>query len=493
MVDDSGYMTRNWQIFFRDMYRRTAYKGDNAIDNNSADILDKTSVVSSHVYIAELEKRIDELDTAQGLSSIAYISQLEKRIDSLEQTNNKQIALLSHIAKLQNKIDDIEQSIPGINPISINVTDAYSVSIAGAVMESDTTTALMQFVIDEDSFVSDLATKVPTQQSVKAYIASEIAGALTSEMTYKGGYDAATNTPLLDATPITTAKGDVYTVTVAGNFFTAAVEIGDVLISEIDSATLEADWTIVQKNLDAASIKVSYESNADTNEFSDAEQTKVANTSGTNTGDEPAASLTVPGIVELATVAETNTGTDATRAVTPDGLDSWTGSVQITKLGTIIAFLSTGIDDNATSLAMTINASENIGIGVTNPLAYDTTATRLHIKSGLAEVARFEGETDADGASATVRIGTSNDRGLYLEGGRAGVVGYAKLGVTDAAGNKTVAITLDSVGNVTLAGNTLIGTIKSGATQGAAGAAATELWKTAGHATLPDNVILIGV
>lgn len=35
--------------------------------------------------------------------------------------------------------------------------------------------------------------------------------------------------------------------------------------------------------------------------------------------------------------------------------------------------------------------------------------------------------------------------------------------------------------------------INSGATQGASGAVANELWKTASHATLPDNVILIGV
>lgn len=35
--------------------------------------------------------------------------------------------------------------------------------------------------------------------------------------------------------------------------------------------------------------------------------------------------------------------------------------------------------------------------------------------------------------------------------------------------------------------------MKSGATQAAAGAAANELWKTSGHATLPDNVVLIGV
>lgn len=42
-------------------------------------------------------------------------------------------------------------------------------------------------------------------------------------------------------------------------------------------------------------------------------------------------------------------------------------------------------------------------------------------------------------------------------------------------------------------GGLVISNMKSGATQGAAGAAADELWKTASHATLPDNVVMIGV
>jgi hypothetical protein len=49
-----------------------------------------------------------------------------------------------------------------------------------------------------------------------------------------------------------------------------------------------------------------------------------------------AASTTVAGKVELATTAETTTGTDATRAVTPDSLeDGFNGSTNITTLGTI--------------------------------------------------------------------------------------------------------------------------------------------------------------
>jgi hypothetical protein len=59
------------------------------------------------------------------------------------------------------KLDGIETSA--------DVTDATNVNAAGAVMESDTSTASMSFVVDEDTMSSDSATKVPTQQSTKAY------------------------------------------------------------------------------------------------------------------------------------------------------------------------------------------------------------------------------------------------------------------------------------------------------------------------------------
>ena len=50
----------------------------------------------------------------------------------------------------------------------------------------------------------------------------------------------------------------------------------------------------------------------------------------------PNASPTAEGVVELATSAETITGTDGAKAVTPDGLADWTGGNNaITKLGTI--------------------------------------------------------------------------------------------------------------------------------------------------------------
>ena len=46
----------------------------------------------------------------------------------------------------------------------------------------------------------------------------------------------------------------------------------------------------------------------------------ITTLSGSNTGDESTSSTSTAGVVELATSAETITGTDSGRAVTPDGL-----------------------------------------------------------------------------------------------------------------------------------------------------------------------------
>ena len=51
---------------------------------------------------------------------------------------------------------------------------------------------------------------------------------------------------------------------------------------------------------------------------------------------------------------------------------------QITSVGTLTSFRSTGIDDNADATAITIDSSENVGIGVT-PQAWDTTREALQI------------------------------------------------------------------------------------------------------------------
>lgn len=57
-----------------------------------------------------------------------------------------------------------------------DVTDATNVAAAGATMDADTSLAGNGYFLDEDDMVSNSATKVPSQQSVKAYVDAEVAG-----------------------------------------------------------------------------------------------------------------------------------------------------------------------------------------------------------------------------------------------------------------------------------------------------------------------------
>ena len=109
----------------------------------------------------------------------------------------------------KSKLDGIESGA--------DVTDATNVNAAGAVMNSDTSTASMSFVIDEDAMGSNSATKVPTQQSVKAYVDNQIGGvssdsistqqAAFNNRTFATGFNHAM------VGPVTIASGQSFTLT----------------------------------------------------------------------------------------------------------------------------------------------------------------------------------------------------------------------------------------------------------------------------------------
>ncbi len=112
------------------------------------------------------------------------------------------------------------------------------------------------------------------------------------------------------------------------------------------------------------------------------------------------------------------------------------------------------IDSNITQTGATIASfTDKVGVGTADPYAFDTTATKFHVKNpgsagSVVEVARFEGSSDADGSGAVVRIGTSNDRGMYFQAGRTGSVPYGIIGTTEYNGAKTSSIYLQNTGNV---------------------------------------------
>jgi hypothetical protein len=92
--------------------------------------------------------------------------------------------------------------------------------------------------------------------SVQAMI-DAIPGGEFEGLTFEGGYNASTNTPDLDTSPSGIEKGQSFVVEASGTFFTAEVEVGDVLIAKVDSASQESDWIVINKNVDSQEIELS--------------------------------------------------------------------------------------------------------------------------------------------------------------------------------------------------------------------------------------------
>lgn len=179
---------------------------------------------------------------------------------------------------------------------------------------------------------------------------------IAGSLVYKGGYDAATNTPLLDATPIAVTQGWTYVVTVAGTFFTEAVQVGDMIIAKQTNPTALTHWTVVNKNIP----------------------------------DIVAASETVSGIIEIATQAEVTTGTDDIKAITPLKLAQAVPSASETLAGKI----EIATTAEATAGTDNVRAITPLKLAQAVPAASETVAGRMEIAT-TAEVATGTDDTRA--------------------------------------------------------------------------------------------------
>ena len=119
-----------------------------------------------------------------------------------------------------------------------DITSSTNVDAAGAVMNSDSTTAAMAFVIDEDDMTSDSATKVPTQQSVKAYVDANAGGGADSFLTVKTSDQTTTSTSLADCMSLTLSAGKTYAFFVDGAYQTSAT--GEAIVVSMNGPS---GWT----------------------------------------------------------------------------------------------------------------------------------------------------------------------------------------------------------------------------------------------------------
>jgi hypothetical protein len=148
-----------------------------------------------------------------------------------------------------------------------NVTIADTLTVTDAIVNNGTLTVADASTLNGSLTVNSTGTftgqvTIPatpansTDAASKGYVDGLVVGGLV----FKGGYNAATNSPVLDgASNIPSTQGDAYVVTAAGDFYTEAVEVGDLLIAKNNiSAGSGAltDWVTVQNNIGLSSNTV---------------------------------------------------------------------------------------------------------------------------------------------------------------------------------------------------------------------------------------------
>jgi len=106
--------------------------------------------------------------TIEGGTNVATVMTTDKVTINATDTNTTYSIQDGELS--QNNFTNADHTKLNAIEAAADVTDATNVNAAGALMLSDSTTAGLGIVIDEDNMATDSATKVPTQQSVKAYV-----------------------------------------------------------------------------------------------------------------------------------------------------------------------------------------------------------------------------------------------------------------------------------------------------------------------------------
>jgi hypothetical protein len=234
--------------------------------------------------------------------------------------------------------------------------------------------------------------------ATKAYVDASTAGGVI----FQGGYNAATNTPDLDVSPSAAIKkGWMYTVTVAGDFFTEAVEVGDSLIAQSDSPTSLSDWTTIQNNIDVATATVKGIAN-----FPTAGGLSVAT-----------------GAVSIATqsglTAATYGDADTVSQITVDGKGIITGAADVD-----ISITSSNVSNFCTAVEACVstgfNAVANIGDGsatsyvVNHALGTRDVIVQIYDNSSYDTIYADTVRTDANNVTITTTTALANNAARVL-------------------------------------------------------------------------------
>ena len=305
-----------------DYLGQVRFKGENNADQEvtyakiSGKILDITD--SSEDGIIEFS----------NMKNGSQVVTMRLRSDSLQLLNSTSLSVAGNISttatgsfgRVEGTLDFADLVIENDEiPISKLASDAITIGGTSTQLGGSITTAT---ILDESGVVSGSA-------QINSLINDTIAATIVAE---------------IDNDEIPIAKLAQDSITIAGNstalggsITQATILDESTVISGSGSTNITTVGTISTGTWNGTSIATSH-TDAKVTSIVAGDGIDVSGATGDVTVTAETATATNPGVVELATTAETTTGTDTARAVTPDGLkDGYQGSSNVTTVGALNA------------------------------------------------------------------------------------------------------------------------------------------------------------
>jgi hypothetical protein len=292
------------------------------------------SPVTGQVYFDTTDKRIYFWDSTQwvdmsgdiqdvlggaGLtastSANGDIVTLDVNVDSATIEINADTLRIKDLGVSTGKLADSAVTTVKINANAVTFAKLQQINnltVIGNVSGSTANPSEVSIITDmANSSTSTLATST----AIKTYIDANV-GSLGN---LEGAWDASSGSFPVGSSPVAGTKaGDYWYVSVAGTTGGVAFNVGDVIVAKVNAASTSsaADWIQLEVNRDQATTTVLglvyLATNAETQTGTDSNKAVTPAALSARTATE-----TRTGIAEIATDAETAAGTDDARIVTP--------------------------------------------------------------------------------------------------------------------------------------------------------------------------------
>ena len=249
-------------------------------------------------------------------SSSNDVVTLDVNVDSATIEINSDTLRIKDLGVTTGKLADSAVTTLKINPNAVTfakIQQLNNLTVIGNVSGASANPAEVTIITDmaNNSSSSSLATSA----AIKTYIDANV-GSLGN---LEGAWSAASGSFPVGSAPVAGTKaGDYWYVSVAGTTGGVAFNVGDVIVAKVNNASTSAatDWIQLEVNRDQATTTVLglvfLATNAETQTGTDANKAVTPASLSARTATE-----TRTGIAEIATDAELTTGTDDTRIVTP--------------------------------------------------------------------------------------------------------------------------------------------------------------------------------